>query len=74
MPMKKRKNKLHKSQKRRKHKRSGKLSRKKPRKGGMKGTETETTGLLDMSLLKNTSKLLNIDQINWLELYLLGFI
>ena len=56
---KKRKNRLHKSQKRRKYKRSGKLSRKKSRKGGMK----ETTGLLDMSLLKSSGKLLDIDEI-----------
>ena len=55
---KKRKNRLHKSQKRRKYKRSGKLSRKKSRKGGMKETttETETTGLLDMSLLKSRGR------------------
>ena len=59
---KKRKN--NKSQKRRKYKRSSKLSRKKTRKGGMK--ETETSGLLDMSLLKSTRKLLDIDQIKGL--------
>ena len=63
---KKRKSKLHKSQKRRKYKRSGKLSRKKTRKGGMKGTETVTSGLLDMSPLKSSGKLLDIDQIKGL--------